>query len=142
MESITTHSVEETIDVGKKFARKLKQGDFIALYGDLGAGKTAFVSGIAGELIPDAYIHSPTYTLVNIYESSDIKICHFDMYRIKDDDDLYSIGFYDYIGCSDVIIVEWCENIPYALPDEYYKVTIEKLIDEDNIRNIKIEKVN
>ena len=141
MEYITAHSVDETIAAGKKFARILKQGDFIALYGDLGAGKTAFVSGIAGKLIPDAYVHSPTYALVNVYENSDVKICHFDMYRIQDEDDLYSIGFYDYIG-SDIIIVEWCENIPYALPDEYYKVTIEKIAGEDNKRNINIEKVN
>jgi ATPase, YjeE family len=142
MEKFITNNVSETVEVGKKFALRLKQGDFIALYGDLGAGKTAFVSGIANELIPDAYVHSPTYALVNEYEGNDIKICHFDMYRIQDEDDLYSIGFYDYIYIgNDIIIVEWCEKIPYALPDEYYKVTIEKTEENIDTRNITIEKV-
>ena len=139
MINIITNNVAETIEAGKSFASQLVDGDFVALYGDLGAGKTAFVSGLANELIPDAEVHSPTYALVNLYEGIALKIYHFDMYRIQNDDDLYSTGFYDYIG-SDIIIVEWSENIPYALPDEYYKVTIDKL-GEDK-RNITIEKVN
>lgn len=134
-----TKNVSETINVGNDFADSLKSGDFVALYGDLGAGKTAFVSGIVGKLIPDAYVHSPTYALVNIYEGTYFNINHFDMYRINNEDDLYSIGFYDYFG-MDIIIVEWCEKIPFALPDEYYKVIILKI--DENSRKIIIEKGN
>lgn len=139
MINIISNSVEDTVNLGKKFARELNNGDFVALYGDLGAGKTAFVNGITSVLIPDAYVHSPTYALVNVYENTDITICHFDMYRITDEDDLYSIGFYDYFG-TNIIIVEWCENIPYALPEIYYKVEIEKL--DENSRKIDIKKVD
>ena len=138
MKNIVTTNYTETIEAGKLFASDLINGDFVAVYGDLGAGKTAFVNGIVSKLIPDAYVHSPTYALVNLYENANLKIYHFDMYRIQDDDDLYSTGFYDYLG-SDILIVEWSENIPYALPDEYYKVTINKLGDDK--RNITIEKV-
>ncbi|MFA6948817.1 MAG: tRNA (adenosine(37)-N6)-threonylcarbamoyltransferase complex ATPase subunit type 1 TsaE [Eubacteriales bacterium] len=127
---------------------------FIAMYGDLGAGKTAFVRGLASVLAPQAYVRSPTYTLVNEYKGEDFKIAHFDVYRIHDDDDLYSVGFYDYFPSqlpdfmrekqkALIMAVEWCENIPFALPDEYYSVRIEKSgADKPDERVITIEKIN
>ena len=121
--TILSSSPEETAALGAALARSLKKGDFVALYGDLGAGKTAFVRGMASVLTPDASPHSPTYTIVNVYRGT-IPLYHFDMYRIKDDDDLYSTGFYDYD--DGIIAAEWCENIPFALPERYVRVTITK----------------
>lgn len=135
---LISKSAEETEKIGAEFAKTLEPDAFVAMYGYLGAGKTAFVRGMASVLVPNAFVSSPTYTIVNEYHADDGKrFCHFDMYRITDDDDLYSIGFYDYHDC--VIAVEWSENIPFALPDEYYKVTI--TASENNERAIEIEKV-
>ena len=80
---ITTETPERTEILGGVFSRYLENGSFVAMYGDLGAGKTAFVRGIVRKLIPEAYVTSPTYTIVNEYVGNDIKICHFDMYRIE-----------------------------------------------------------
>lgn len=134
-----TKSVDETIELGKQFGSAIADGEFIALYGDLGAGKTAFVKGIAESILPNAYVQSPTYKFLNIYSDNNKRICHFDMYRITNEDDLYSIGFFDFAP-PDIIVVEWSENIEYALPETYYKVTIEKVdIDE---RLITIERIS
>jgi tRNA threonylcarbamoyladenosine biosynthesis protein TsaE len=114
------------------------------MYGDLGVGKTAFVRGFCQNLCPKAVVKSPTFALVNEYKcasnSSIRKIYHFDMYRIADEDDLYSIGFYDYLRSDAICIAEWCEMIPYALPEEYVKVEISKIDDTDK-RNVRIELV-
>lgn len=143
-----SHSPAETERIGQEFAAALPVEAFVAMYGDLGAGKTAFVRGMACKLVPDAIVTSPTYTLVNEYRSNEQLFCHFDMYRISDEDDLYSIGFYDYADC--VIAAEWSEKIPFALPDEYYSVTITKPIGEGDSeqsledkhpRRITIEKI-
>lgn len=137
-------SLEETEQIGKGFAATLPKKAFVALYGDLGAGKTAFVRGMASTLVPDAIVTSPTYTLVNEYRGKEQLFCHFDMYRINDEDDLYSIGFFDYTDC--VIATEWSEKISFALPDEYYSVTITKQIasletlEDKHPRRILIEK--
>lgn len=145
---LLSSSPEETERAGNEFATTLPQNAFIAMYGDLGAGKTAFVRGMAQALVPNAIVTSPTYTLVNEYRGDGKLFCHFDMYRIADEDDLYSIGFYDYTDC--VIAAEWSEKIPFALPDVYYSVTITKLIGTENTgesladrhpRRILIEKI-
>ena len=125
----------ETEAFGRDFAKGLKKGDFVAMYGDLGAGKTAFVRGMASYLVPGERVSSPTYAIVNEYIGKENTLCHFDMYRITDEDDLYSIGFWDYRDC--IFAIEWAENIPYALPDSYYKVTITK--GEGDTRFIEIE---
>ena len=122
-----TNSAEETEKVGEDIARYAieNNGDFVALYGDLGAGKTAFSRGFVGAISPEAEVCSPTYSIVNEYEG-DVAVFHFDMYRIEDEDSLDSIGFYDYFGRG-IILTEWSENIPYALPERYIRVKIEKL---------------
>ncbi len=130
IEKITT-CADETELVGAELARYVLQGgtEFVALFGDLGAGKTAFTRGFASVIAPGENVCSPTYTIVNEYEGK-VPLFHFDMYRIEDEDALDSIGFYDYFGRG-VIITEWSENITYALPPVYLKVTIEKLGDDE-----------
>ena len=109
---------------------------FVALYGGLGAGKTAFTRGICRVFSPSASVRSPSFSIVNEYRGK-TDVFHFDVWRITDDDDLYSTGFYDYSDRDGVIICEWAENIEYALPGEYIKVSIEG--NGDLPRNIKAE---
>lgn len=125
-----TACADETELVGAELAKYvLGNGErFVALYGDLGAGKTAFTRGFASVIVPDAEVCSPTYTIVNEYEGS-TPLFHFDMYRIEDEDSLESIGFYDYFARG-IIITEWSENIPFALPERYVRVVITKLGDD------------
>ena len=132
-----SHSAGQTEEIAAEFAKKLKNGDFVAMYGDLGAGKTAFTRGLGSVLCPGEPVCSPTYTIVNEYLGDNCRLCHFDMYRITDDEDLYSIGFYDYEDC--IIVCEWSENIEYALPESYYRVTIRKT--DDSTREITIEEI-
>ncbi len=123
-----TDSPELTRQLGRELAHKLKNDSFVALYGELGAGKTAFVGGIADVICPEERVFSPTYTIVNEYLSGRVPLYHFDLYRITDELDLYSTGFYDYIGCG-ICVCEWCENIPEAVPENAVKVLIEKTAD-------------
>lgn len=136
-------SAEETEAVGAALAKSLLQSGkkhaFIALYGDLGVGKTAFTRGFTAEVVPTARVKSPTYTIVNEYRGGAVPVFHFDMYRIDGDDDLYSTGFYDYIE-GGYLLTEWSENIPFALPKERINVTIEKTDGGDG-RRITIEVV-
>lgn len=135
-----SRSVAQTEEFAYNFAKGLKKSDFVAFYGDLGSGKTAFVRGLAKYLCPDETVTSPTFALVNEY-SGQIDIFHFDLYRITDDDSLYSIGFYDYFDRDGIIVTEWTENIPFALPESYYKVTFRKTENEEE-RIIKIDKIS
>ena len=130
--------------VGASFAQYLLErephGAFVAMYGDLGAGKTAFVRGAATAIAPDAYVQSPTYTVVNEYHGKNGLLFHFDMYRIDDEDSLDSIGYWDYLERGGYCFVEWSEKIPFALPDEYYRLEIRKHADNENARTITITK--
>lgn len=145
IKQIATASPDETEAVAKEFAETLRMDMsnlnsdnlFVALYGDVGVGKTVFVRGLAAVICPDDFVQSPTYALVNEYRG-EYRICHYDMYRITSEDDLESTGFYDYKNC--IIVAEWCENIPFALPRTYYRVDISKS-DDGNGRLVKIEKV-
>jgi tRNA threonylcarbamoyladenosine biosynthesis protein TsaE len=101
-----------------------KEQVHIAMYGDLGAGKTSFVRGLASLISPTAKVHSPTYTIVNEYLGGTMPIFHFDMYRISDEDDLYSIGYWDYTEKNGIIVTEWSENTEFILPQAYYSVRI------------------
>ena len=129
------HGVGETEAFAAEFAGRLVCGDFVALRGELGAGKTAFVRGMASVLTPDARVSSPTYALVNEYYGENVTLCHFDMYRISGEDDLYSIGFWDYSDC--ILAVEWAENIEFALPERYYSVTIVKTGENDRVITVE-----
>ena len=125
---ILSHSTAETESAGALLASLVKKDDFVALYGDLGAGKTAFVRGFVSVFAPDEQVSSPSYSIINEYEGKVLTVCHMDVYRIESDDDLYSCGYYDYADC--VTVVEWCEKTPQILPDTYYKVKIDKIDDD------------
>ena len=141
LEKYTTFSCEETSSLGAKLMDNNRGELFVALFGDLGAGKTAFVKGMVNYFLPDAIVTSPTYNIVNTYSDGNVVLHHYDMYRITDEDDLYSVGFYDNLSGS-ITVAEWCENIPWALPESYIKVTILKDLEDDNKRYIEMEYVN
>jgi tRNA threonylcarbamoyladenosine biosynthesis protein TsaE len=109
---------------------------FVALRGDLGAGKTEFTRGFASVASPGSTVKSPTYALVNEYKKGKTPIFHFDIYRLADEDDLYSTGYYDYLERG-ICLVEWFENIPECLPDEYFEVVIDK-INDGEARHISV----
>jgi tRNA threonylcarbamoyladenosine biosynthesis protein TsaE len=136
MTKLVSHSVEETEAIGRLISKSLKGTEIIALYGGLGAGKTAFTRGIVTGLGMEDCVSSPTFSIVNEY-LGDIPVYHFDMYRIDSWDDLYSIGFFEYID-NGVLIIEWSENIEGALPDDYIKISI-SYGNSDNERIFEIE---
>ena len=137
-----SRSAAETESFGRALGESLlaegKTDAFLALYGDLGAGKTAFVRGLASAVTPGAHVCSPTYTIVNEYRGGGRVLCHLDLYRIEGEDDLYSVGFYDYEGV--MMAAEWCEKAPFALPESYLRITIEKTGDES--RRIMAEAID
>ncbi len=130
-------SPEETEKIGAAFGEYLKNetSAFLAMYGDLGAGKTCFTRGLCSVLSPESRVKSPTFSIVNEYRNGDTPIYHYDMYRISSDDDLYSTGFYDID--EGIIVAEWSENIPYAVPKDCYKIEILHMGEE---RKITIKK--
>lgn len=123
-------SAEYTESVGATLAALMLSDKslppFVALYGDLGVGKTAFVRGFTSAIAPAARVKSPTFALVNEYRGKELSVFHFDMYRIEDEDELYSIGFFDYADRRGICLVEWSENIEESLPDRYIRVEIIK----------------
>lgn len=128
MMEFITNSVEETLAAAEKVAASLSAGDIILYEGDMGAGKTHFTKGIARYLGVDDEVTSPTFALVNEYEGR-LPLFHFDLYRIDSYDDLYAIGFFDYLDRGGIIAAEWSENIA-ELKDELGEVVtvcIEKL---------------
>ncbi|MBQ7645920.1 MAG: tRNA (adenosine(37)-N6)-threonylcarbamoyltransferase complex ATPase subunit type 1 TsaE [Clostridia bacterium] len=125
---VRTKNADETENFGYEFAAELNKGSVIALCGPLGAGKTTFVRGIAKRLTPEcaSLVHSPTFTVVNEYRGSSGCIYHFDFYRLKSEDDLYSCGFDDYFDENGIIIVEWADMFLKSLPGSTIVVNIEK----------------
>ena len=133
----TSHSAADTRELGAALARTLRPGDAVALYGDLGAGKTVFVSGACRELGFDGFVTSPTFAIVNEYRKARFPIAHFDMSRITGEADLFSTGFYDYLDSGYMVFIEWAENIDFAIEDSFIKVTVTGSGDQD--RTITIE---
>ncbi len=133
---ILTHTPEETELVGQTLAKTLIPGSVVALYGDLGVGKTAFVRGMARGLGSKDRVTSPTFTIVNEY-GGNLELFHFDMYRLKSSDELFDIGWEDYLARGGVCVVEWSENVSDAFDGSETKVTIDKLSDTD--RKITVE---
>lgn len=134
MKEYISNSPETTEAAAKDFASTLKGDEVIALYGGLGMGKTTFVRGLCSYFGIESGVSSPTFAIVNEYSGS-IKIFHFDMYRINSWDDLYSTGFFDYLG-QGLCIIEWSENIEAALPQNTVRVEFIKG-ENDNDRIIK-----
>ena len=113
-----THSPAETEDLGARLAEALDAGRVVAFTGDLGAGKTAFVSGMARALGVEERVTSPTFTIVNEYEGGRLPLFHFDMYRLGDANELFHIGWEDYLARGGICAVEWSENVAEAIePD-------------------------
>ena len=131
-----TNSPSETEAVGAALGKILKPGTVIAYRGDLGAGKTAFTRGLARGLGSSEMVTSPTYTIVNEYLGGRMPLFHFDMYRLHSSDDLWDIGWEDYLDRNGVCAVEWSENVEDAM-EEPIVITIEKLGEES--RRITIE---
>ena len=131
-----THSPEQTEAVGAALGKVLRSGAIVAYQGDLGAGKTAFTRGLARGLGYAEAVTSPTYTIVNEYLGGRLPLFHFDMYRLRSSDDLWGIGWDDYLDRGGVCAVEWSENVTDAMEDAIF-VTIEKT-GEDS-RRITIE---
>ena len=122
--------------MGRKLAEKLPGGSVVAMYGDLGAGKTAFVRGMAKGMGLSCRVSSPTFTIVNEY-LGERELIHFDMYRLSSADELFDIGWEDYLSRGAVCAVEWSENVQDAFFGDEVVVRIEKLNDTD--RKITIE---
>ena len=140
MKIYESYSYEDTAKIADEIANSLKGGEFIAMYGDLGAGKTAFVQGVAKALGIDRPVTSPTFTIVNEYEGR-LMLYHFDVYRIEDSEEMYEIGYDEYISSGGVCIVEWAELIEDLFPDKYIKITILKDVDKDfDYRKIILER--
>ena len=133
-----TKNEQETEALGQRLAESIKGGAVIALYGDLGAGKTAFVRGMARGMGLDCRVSSPTFTIVNEY-LGERELIHFDMYRLSSGDELFDIGWEDYIARGAVCAVEWSENVEDAFYGDEIKLCIEKLSDTE--RKITIEGV-
>lgn len=128
MKEFYSKNVSDTDAVAAEIASLLKKGDVLALYGEMGAGKTAFVRGLVKALCPECLplVHSPTFAIVNEYEGERITVYHYDLYRIADEDDLYSTGYFDRLGGEGIVVTEWSELIDSAIPSDAYRLRIEK----------------
>ncbi len=135
MQKFLSKSPEETEEIAVRLSKTLQGTEVVAMFGGLGAGKTAFARGIAKGLGISDCVSSPTFALVNEYEGK-FNVYHFDMYRINSYDDLYTTGFFDYMG-NGVLIIEWSENIEGFLPENRINVTM-KYISETE-REITVE---
>ena len=133
--TVITNSEAETVLEGERLGRALLPGAVVALYGGLGAGKTAFTRGLAIGLGIEMSISSPTFTIVNEYPGK-VQLFHFDMYRLEDEDELFDIGWYDYLERGGVCAVEWSEKAPGAFPPDATIVKLENL--GGNMRKIDI----
>lgn len=120
-----TQSAQETVDVGRALGELLNRGDVICLSGNLGTGKTAFTNGIASALGIAGYITSPTFTIVNEYKGH-LPLYHFDVYRIADAEEMFEIGFEEYLDGNGVTVIEWPELIKDILPRELIWIEIKK----------------
>lgn len=137
-----SNSPKETENIAKAFSKELKAGDVVCLNGDLGTGKTAFVGGLVRALGFMEPISSPTFTVINCYEGGKFPIYHFDVYRIEDCDEMYEIGYEEYVYGDGITLIEWSEKIAEILPDTRYEITIEKDYDKhEDFRKISIERI-
>jgi tRNA threonylcarbamoyladenosine biosynthesis protein TsaE len=128
---ITSLSPGETEQAGRELAQGLKPGDTVAFFGGLGMGKTLFIRGLAQGLGIKDPVSSPTFALVHEYRGS-TPLYHFDMYRVESYDDLYSTGYFDYLGSTGICAIEWSENIENVLPEDAVRVSIELGAGEDS----------
>ena len=136
MKEFITDSYEQTVAKAAEFAKNLPKGSVIGFLGGLGMGKTAFTTGFVKGLGIDADVSSPTFAICNDYIGDNVRVCHYDMYRVDTWDDLYSTGFFDCLDTEAYILAELSENIFGALPDDAIIIKIERL--SENSRKFKI----
>lgn len=134
---IISNNEKETLAIGKKLASFLNTGDVIVLSGDLGSGKTKLTEGILSYFGLEDEISSPTFTIVNEYEKNNLKIYHFDVYRLEDSDEFYAIGGEEYFE-NGISIIEWGEIIQDALPNTYLEIKFTRNEENDNSRILKL----
>lgn len=133
-----SNNEQETMNFANNLAKQLNIGDVIVLSGDLGSGKTKFTEGFLKFFNLNEEISSPTFTIVNEYKNKDIKIYHFDVYRLSDAQEFYAIGGEEYFNTG-ICIIEWGELIQEALPENYIKISFEKDEANTNIRILNIQ---
>ena len=136
--TITTYSEEETILLGKKFSSELKRGDVIALYGDLGTGKTQLIKGICNGLGVDQTVTSPTFTLMNVYDGRE-KIFHYDFYRLNSESEIYDLCVDDYFFSDGISLIEWAEKCENLLPTERVNINL-SYGESENSRVVNFER--
>ena len=141
MYNFISKSPENTLEFAKNFAKDLKVGDVIVLIGDLGSGKTKFTEGILSYFGIENEISSPTFTIVNEYNSSKGSLYHFDVYRLINSSDFYNIGGDEYFD-KGICIIEWGDIIEDALPENYIKIIFERDNNNENYRKLIIENVH
>ena len=122
MEKLSTYNEAETIAFGEKFAGRLRSGDLVACFGDLGSGKTRFIKGICRGLGVREHVASPTFTIVNEYTGDAMEIAHFDFYRIGTVNEIVDLGFDDYINSGKICLIEWAEKALSLLGGERYEI--------------------
>lgn len=134
------NSVDKTLELGEKIGSLAKSGDIFCLTGDLGTGKTHITKGIAKGLGVKEHITSPTFNIVNEYHSGRHTLYHFDVYRVNDPDEIYAIGFDEYIFSDGISIIEWANYIEELIPDNYVHINITKMPElGENIRKVTIK---
>lgn len=122
---IISHSVNETLNIGKAIAKELQKGDIVCLFGELGSGKTVLTKGIAGGLgIKSSKVISPSFVLIRQYTQAKLPLYHFDLYRLKSPKDILELGYEEYIYDDALTIIEWADRLGYLLPKEYLKVEL------------------
>lgn len=137
-----SYSEEETYNIGNTIGKEAKPGQVFCLHGDLGVGKTVFTKGFARGLGIDEVISSPTFTIVSEYDTGKMPFYHFDVYRISEPEEMYEIGFEEYLYAGGVCLIEWAELIKDILPEDITDITIEKSLDKGfEYRRITIGKV-
>lgn len=140
MSTYISKSEQDTIDFANNYAQNLKAGDIIVLSGELGSGKTKFVQGILENFNLQDEISSPTFTIVNEYNSDTVNIYHFDVYRLEDSDEFFAIGGEEYFS-KGICLIEWGELIEDILPKPYTKISFSKSDDDVSYRKLTIEKI-
>jgi tRNA threonylcarbamoyladenosine biosynthesis protein TsaE len=124
MMDLLTHNAKETRAFAARLATQVQRGDLLLLHGDLGAGKTTFAQGLAEGLGIAAGVTSPTFTLVQEYRGGRLPLYHFDLYRLGGPDEVFDLGFFDYLEQGGVVVVEWPERLGESLPDERLDITL------------------
>jgi len=138
MQKYVAHNENDTIELGQKTAGLLKAGDIVALEGELGTGKTVFVKGVAKGHNIREHVTSPTFNIVHSYEGGSITLHHFDVYRVSDEDELFEIGFEEYLYKGDICIIEWADLIKNMLPENTIWIKLERTDENPDRRIITI----